>query len=63
MTDPPMRRFYQFCNYLHIRQKLRLAIAAPATWWAREDGNLILKKVKEVSISSAFTLSPIAVAF
>jgi hypothetical protein len=32
-------------------------------WWAREDGNLRLKKVKELPISSAFTLSPIAVAF
>jgi hypothetical protein len=32
-------------------------------WWAREDGNLRLKKVKEVPISSAFTLSPITVAF
>ncbi len=27
-------------------------------WWARQDGNLRLKKVKEVPISSAFTLSP-----
>ena len=32
-------------------------------WWAREDGTLRLKKVKEVPISWAFTLSPITVAF
>jgi len=32
-------------------------------WWAREDGNLGSKKVKEVPVLSAFTLSPIAVAF
>jgi hypothetical protein len=32
-------------------------------WWAREDGNLRPKNVKEVPISWGFTLSPITVAF